>query len=357
MATAMREDFGRVVSQVFHYSIDFLDVLGRGEFGTVYKGHDHNSDSTIAAKQVSLVHKPDGNKIVTDSTEVLLQLNGHDEYTENAEYILKVYEVKVYKMAMWIFMEYCDFGNLNCFFDVMWTRLDKEIQTKVKLMIQISKGISFLHSRNIVHRDIKPGNILVKVEGNQRAVVKLGDSGLSKVLDPDGLMCAMSSNVGSLAFRAPEFFSRFSPEARGQHDGSADIFASGLTFLAMLQAQPGRNLMPKAEGILEPSEKRMPIGILLASRMRQIRSQEITPTDAQDPDNLQNIIVLDSLLDNDFTMKVKNVIRGMTNTSPEKRPSPEEIETSLKTLVSSSGEEDTPHKNQEHEQSHDGPPN
>ena len=335
MATAMREDLGRVVSQVFHYSVDFMDVLGRGDFGTVYKGHDHNSDSTIAAKQVSLVHKTDGNKIVTDTTEVLLQLNGHDEYTENAEYILKVHDVKVYKMAMWIFTEYCDFGNLNCFFDAMWTILDREIQTKVKLMIQITKGISFLHNRNIVHRDIKPGNILVKLEGSQRAVVKLGDSGLSKVLDPEGLMCAMSSNVGSLAFRAPEFFFRFSPETRGQHDGSADIFASGLTFLAMLQARPGRNLMPKAEGILEPSEKRMPIGILLASRIRQTRSQEITPTNAQDQDHLQNIIVLDSLLDDDFTMKVKNVIRGMTNTSPDNRLSPAEIETSLKTLVSS----------------------
>ena len=335
MATAMREDRGRVVSQVFHYSVDFMDVLGRGEFGTVYKGHDHNSDSTIAAKQVSLVHKPAGNKIVTDTTEVLLQLGGNDEYTENAEYILKVLGVKVYRMTMWIFMEYCDFGNLNCFFDAMWTRLDKEIQTKVKLMIQITKGISFLHNRNIVHREIKPGNILVKIEGNQRAVVKLGDSGLSKVLDPEGLMCAMSSNVGSLAFRAPEFFSRFSPKTRGQHDGSADIFASGLTFLAMLQAQPGRNLMPKAEGVLEPSEKRMPVGILLASRMRQIRSQEITLTNAQDQDHLQNIIILDSLLDDEFTTKIKNVIRGMTDARADKRPSPAETETSLKTLVSS----------------------
>ena len=348
MATAVREDLGRVVSPVFHYSVDFMEVLGRGEFATVYKGHDHNSDSKIAAKQVSLVHKPDGDKIVRNSTEVLLQFDGHDEYTENAEYILKVHEVKVYKMAMWIFMEYCDFGNLNCFFDVMWAVLDKDIQIKVKLMIQIMKGISFLHSRNLVHRDIKPGNILVKLEGNQRAVVKFGDSGLSKVLDPDGLMCAMSSHVGSLAFRAPEFFSRFSPETRGQHDGSADIFASGLTFLAMLQAQPGRNLIPKAEGILEPSEKRMPIGILLASRMRQIRSQEMNPTQAQDPDQLLNIIVSVNLLDDEFSTRVKDIIKRMTDANPEKRPSPAEIETSLKALVSSRGEEDTPH-NQEHE--------
>ena len=341
MASAAPEDLGRVVYPVFHYLVDFMDVLGRGEFGAVYKGRDNNSNSTIAAKQVSLVHKPDGNKTVTDATEVLLQFDGHDEHTENAEYILKVHDVKVNKMAMWIFMEFCDFGNLNCFFDVMWTTLDKEIQTKVKLMVQITKGILFLHSRNIVHRDIKPGNILVKLEGNQRAVVKLGDSRLSKVLDPDGLMCAMSSNVGSLAFRPPEFFARFSPETRGHCDGSADIFASGLTFLAMLQAKPGRNLVPKAEGILEPSEKRIPIGILLASRMRQIRSQEII---AQDPDQLLNIIVSDTLLDDEFTTRVKDVIRMMTNANPEKRPSPAEVEASLKTVVSSRDEEDTPHK-------------
>ena len=74
-------------------------------------------------------------------------------------------------------------------------------------MTQIAGGVAFLHSKNIAHRDIKPGNILLKTEGGC-AVVKLGDFGLSKFLDPDGSTSAMSSDVGTLIFKAPEFWDK-----------------------------------------------------------------------------------------------------------------------------------------------------
>ena len=74
-------------------------------------------------------------------------------------------------------------------------------------MMQISRGIEFLHSKKIVHRDIKPANILLKTE-QENICVKLGDFGLCKLLELNGTNSAMSSNVGTHWFQAPEFWDR-----------------------------------------------------------------------------------------------------------------------------------------------------
>ena len=109
-------------------------------------------------------------------------------------------------------MEFCDLGDLNQFFKSYYSQLT--IEMKVKLMKQIMNGIAFLHDRNIVHRDIKPGNILLASTPEHNVVVKLGDFGLSKILDPDSLTSAMSSNVGTLSFKAPEFWNTTPDEDR-----------------------------------------------------------------------------------------------------------------------------------------------
>ena len=117
----------------------------------------------------------------------------------------------------------------------------------MNLMRQIAKGIAFLHQNNIVHRDIKPGNILLK-SCNGYAVVKLGDFGLSKFLDPDDMTSAMSSNVGTLTFKAPEFWDR-QPDERVRYHRNIDVYAAGLTFTAMLQAKPDHSLVPPPKKI------------------------------------------------------------------------------------------------------------
>ena len=134
---------------------------------------------------------------------------------------------------MWIVMEYCDLEDLNNFFKKYHGKLDKD--KEVKIMGQISRGITFLHNQNIVHRDIKPGNILLKNE-NAKVIVKLRDFGLSKFLDPNGATSSMSSNVGTQWFQAPEFWDR-DPEDKLRYHRNVDVYAAGLTFTAMLPSQ------------------------------------------------------------------------------------------------------------------------
>ena len=147
----------------------------------------------------------------------------------------------------------------------------KKLKTEIRLdiMTQIARGVAFLHSKNIVHRDIKPGNILLKTEDGC-AVVKLGDFGLSKFLDPDGSTSAMSSDVETLRFKAPEFWDK-KPGDRVRYHKTVDIYATGLTFAAMLQARTGCRLASKAEDSQSSSESKMPIGLAALTRCQKNR--------------------------------------------------------------------------------------
>ena len=214
------------------YKIDFLQELGCGGFGSVYKGHDVHGN-TVAIKRVS---KSDRRHASTEAVKAhfLKEKILHDN-------IIKVCNVKSFKDSMWIVMEFCDLGDLNEFFIKYHQKIDTTV--KLKMMRQIINGIAYLHQENIVHRNIKPSNVLLK-SSNDCVTVKLGDFGLCKFLDPDDSTSAMSSNVGTLRFKAPEFWDP--GPGRIRYHRNVDVYALGLTFLAMVQAKPGHNLVPTA---------------------------------------------------------------------------------------------------------------
>ena len=210
------------------------------------------------------------------------------------DHVIKVYDVKRWKDSMWIMMEFCNLGNLNKFFIKYYQKIDTKV--KLNIMGQIAKGVAFLHQKNIVHRDIKPGNILLK-SSNGYAVVKLGDFGLSKFLDPDEMTSAMSSNVGTVTFKAPEFWDR-KPNDRVKYHRNVDVYVAGLTFAAMLQAKPRCTLAPKAEGSMQPFETKMAIGFAALTRC-QNKHREI------------RVVVPDRDNDTPLVKEIKSIVEAM----------------------------------------------
>ena len=290
MAASSKESL--VTTNVFGYSVDLLHELGRGSFGTVFSGHDDDNNS-VAVKKVS---KYDRKKASTEA--VKFHLLKKSVLHEN---IIKVYDVKNWEDSMWIVMEYCDLEDLNNFFEKYHGKLD--MNQKVKIMGQISKGIAFLHTQNIVHRDIKPGNILLKTE-NAKVIVKLEDFGLSKFLDPNDITSSMSSNVGTQWFQAPEFWNR-RPGGRVRYHRNVDVYAAGLTFMAMLQATPGESLVPNVEGSLQSFEANMPIGFAAFARHQNKHSEiRLVVQDSNDAPSLNEL---------------KSIIEAMTCFLPEAR--------------------------------------
>ena len=231
--------------------------------------------------------------------------------------LVNVSGVHIKDDAMWIIMEYCDLGNLNDFFKNYGQTLLRSIEDKVVLMKQIANGVAFRHSKDVVHRDIKPGNVLLKLSPERHVVVKLGDIGMSKFLDPEATS-TMSSNVGSLQFQAPEFWDKQPPDNSFRYRNN-DVYSIGLTFVAKLQAEPGRELVPREEGSMDQAAIGTPIGLLV-----HIRMQNNFPTVK---------IVEDTAHDNEMTKQIKQVIRQMTEPEANNRLTASEVCSALPNLV------------------------
>ena len=276
--------------KVKSYSIHQTQILGSGAFGTVFKGMD-TKKNTIAAKRI------DGNlhpRVLNQDLDRLMKLDHPN--------VMKVIDVETTAHIVWMIMPFCGRGDLNDFFKMK----DLSNETKIDGMKQIAAGISYLHSQDIVHRDIKPGNILVASEIPLRLL--LADFDVSKCLDPEVETSLMTSNVGTLAFKAPEFFQRTSP-GKIEYHRNVDIYAAGLTFLGIIQAEKGKKmLIPQIETPMEDSELHAPsIGLLISERIKY-KVPELSIVKINGPQE-----------------RVKWLISRMTCVNPEERLSAPEV--------------------------------
>ena len=241
--------FGKI--KVKSYSIDQSKVLGQGAFGIVYKGKDAKKNE-IAVKRIDGDVHP---RILTQDLNRLMKLDHPN--------VMKILDVEKKENIVWMMMPFCELGDLNHFYKTRHV----PPETNSEVMKQIMAGVSYLHSQDKVHRDIKPGNILVTAELPPK--ILLADFDFSKCLDPEVVTSLMSSNVGTLAFKAPEFFQRTSP-GKIEYHRNVDIYAAGLTFLAILKAEKGKKLLiPRIETPRDDFELQIDsIGRLIAERIK-----------------------------------------------------------------------------------------
>ncbi len=284
---------------VDNFKVDPIDEIGRGAYGTVFRAKDQNG-ITVAAKKIEDISA----KKITDIESDInfyrsLGLNDHPN-------ILKMLHTAHEASSLWTFTEYCVYGDLDNFFRSHY-QLVAGISDKVELMRQISCGIDFLHGKNIAHRDIKPGNILVsKEEQSNQIRIKLCDFGMAKHLDETRESSGMNSRTGTSTFRGPEFWLT-STAGPVRYYRSVDIFAAGVTFLAILQAVEGRPLKPYLENCLnEATERDNPIGLVMVLRYNK-NQPSVNP-------------VSDYPGDDPMTSGVKQLIRKMTVFMPGDRP-------------------------------------
>ena len=284
------------VLKVKSYSIDQTEVLGQGAFGIVYKGRDINNTS-IAVKRINGQIHP---KILTQDLDRFLDLDHPN--------VMKILDVEKDKNIVWIMMPFCNFGDLSHFY----RRRDVLPETNLEVMKQIMAGISYLHSEDIVHRDIKPGNILVT--SSTPLHLQLADFDLCKCLNPEVDTSLMMSNVGTLAFKAPEFFER--TREKIEYHRNVDIYAAGLTFLAILQAKEEQKmLIPHIETPMHDSEFYADsIGRLISERIKY-KVSELNIVKIKGPQR-----------------SLKWLISRMTCVNPEERLSAEDVQYVLNNL-------------------------
>ena len=190
---------------------ELVQQLGAGGESIVYKGRDTLLDRFVAIKQVSPQMAAD-EKFSTRFREVARQLA-----KLNCEQVVTIYELFEQEGGLFVVMEFVEGHTIE-------TTLASQpgaIEPKAVLQIiwRIAAGLAVLHRSGIVHRDIKPGNIIVG-EGLR---VKITDFGMAARI---GVPASM--RLGTTKYMAPELFAGETPDAR------ADIYSLGMIAYEML---------------------------------------------------------------------------------------------------------------------------
>ena len=119
-------------------STKYQDILGRGAYGVVHKATDAEK-KTVAAKLYDRKRNP---KLNADELKKLVGLQN--------ENIVEVFDFLQEHETFWMFMEFCSNGDLNKFFYKQKLSMHQRLQ----VMLGVAKGVVYLHSNNIIHRDI-----------------------------------------------------------------------------------------------------------------------------------------------------------------------------------------------------------
>ena len=170
-----------------HYS--FERELASGAFGKIFLGTEIQSNRNLAIKKIS--------KTIPNQAWIWEQSIFSLLITNPNENIVKAFDIFDTLNSVYFIYEYLPYGTLRSFL------LDKKAQftfSKELFISQLSNAISHLHSLGIVHRDIKPDNLLINyTKGNY--IIKLIDFGLGKIISKNE---CTTEPFGSLAYSAPE---------------------------------------------------------------------------------------------------------------------------------------------------------
>ncbi|GJN88041.1 hypothetical protein Rhopal_000997-T1 [Rhodotorula paludigena] len=159
--------------------------IGGGTFGNVYLAVNLDSGEELAVKEIrfqDLQSAPNLVKTIRDEMKVMEMLR-HDN-------IVQYFGVEVHRDKVFIFEEYCPGGSLANLLE--HGRIEDEIIIQI-YALQMLSGLLYLHSQNVVHRDIKPDNILL--DGN--GTLKYVDFGAAKVLAKNQKTLATRSRMAS----------------------------------------------------------------------------------------------------------------------------------------------------------------
>ncbi|CAL8353342.1 unnamed protein product [Lota lota] len=193
-----------------------LREIGHGSFGAVYFARDIRTNEVVAIKKMSYSGKQSIEKWQDIIKEVkFLQRIQHPNSIEYKGCFLREH-------TAWLVMEYC-LGSASDLLEVHKKPLQEvEIAAITHGALQ---GLAYLHSHNMIHRDIKAGNVLLTEPGQ----VKLADFGSASIASP------ANSFVGTPYWMAPEVILAMD---EGQYDGKVDIWSLGITCIELAERKP-----------------------------------------------------------------------------------------------------------------------
>lgn len=198
------------------YSINYNVVLGEGSFSKVYLGRN-STGLPVAIKRIDMNFIKDSVKSVIEEEQRIMQF-----IKENPnENIVQCFDIICKNMILCFMLEYMEDGTLR---DIMIKPIKEKFVRYY--FIQIAQGLHYLCKNNIVHRDIKPKNILLTC--NKRKL-KICDFGLAKKKEGDNNDGDMYKTVcGSPLYMAPEILKK------ENYNRQSDLWSLGIIMYEML---------------------------------------------------------------------------------------------------------------------------
>ncbi|KAJ2380961.1 Protein kinase of the Mitotic Exit Network, partial [Coemansia sp. RSA 2603] len=225
------------------------DIIGKGAAGSVYRGINLRTGGVVAIKQIRKEGFSSYDEIEAARKEIDMLRDLHHPN------IVKYIGYEQTEDELDIILEYCEGGSLQN----ILRKFNKFPENLVGVYVaQILDGLSYLHSNAILHRDIKPGNILLLKEG----IVKLADFGVARVQN------GMNTVVGSPYWIAPEVL-----QLKGATTAS-DIWSLGCTIVQLVDGKaPYQDLQPMAAMFRIGQDEHPPFPHNISAQLRDFLSK------------------------------------------------------------------------------------
>lgn len=209
----MNQYIGRLLDDRY----EILEVIGTGGMAVVYKALCHRLNRLVAVKILKDEFSGD------EEFRRRFRAEGEAVAMLSHPNIVQVYDVSSSDSANYIVIELIDGISLKQYMEVKGVLNWKET---LHFAMQIAKGLEHAHSRGIVHRDIKPHNVMVLKNGS----VKVMDFGIARVMNKSNTLTKEA--LGSVHYISPE-------QAKGGHtDNRSDLYSLGVVMYEMMTGRP-----------------------------------------------------------------------------------------------------------------------
>src|SRR5437867_2955242 len=199
---------------------ELLEEIGRGGQGVVYRAHQKSLNRTVALKVIGLGHW------ATQAHLKRFRLEAEAAASLEHPGIVPIHEVGERDGSCYFSMKFIEGGQL----DEMVRHEPMPIRRAVELIAKVARTIHYAHERGILHRDIKPGNILLDAKGEPH----LTDFGLARLVETESTVTRTLEVLGTPSYMAPE-------QAVGnnaQLTSATDVYGLGAVFYQLLTSHP-----------------------------------------------------------------------------------------------------------------------
>jgi serine/threonine protein kinase/Tfp pilus assembly protein PilF len=206
--------------QVEFGDYELLEEIGRGGQGVVYRARQKSLNRIVALKVIGLGK--------WSSTPHLKRFRHEAEAAASLEHpqIVPIYEIGERDGSCYFSMQFIEGGQL----DQILKREPMSSRPAAELLVKIARTVQFAHEHGILHRDIKPGNILVDKNGEPH----LTDFGLARLIEQQSTVTNSFDVLGTPSYMSPEQAAGHTKELTA----AADVYSLGAVFYQMLTGEP-----------------------------------------------------------------------------------------------------------------------